>query len=317
MLTLAGTPVNPLISDAALAAGGRAFGFFEFALVGVPLVILTVLIVALFGDRLLPTRGAHSFADVRDPREHAAALRRSYNVDVSPREMYSVRDGVAEVLVAPRSRLIGRTVYAGMTTSDENLVILAVRRGDGEGPNASRGKNVAGSLELQAGDAMLVHGPWPSLKEYVASPDVIAVTAPHQMQCTIPLGRGTKRALVILTAMVVLLASGFVPPAVAGLLAAGVLIVAGVLSTPQVYRSISWTTVILVAGMIPLATAFMSTGAADIIADQVLAVVRSGSPRVALLIVCLVTVVLGQFISNVATVLVMVPIAVSLSTSMG
>jgi di/tricarboxylate transporter len=67
--------------------------------------------------------------------------------------------------------------------------------------------------------------------------------------------------------MVVLLASGAIPPAVAGLLAAGALVPSGVISLENAYRGISWTTVILVAGMIPLSTAMIETGAAARLAD--------------------------------------------------
>jgi di/tricarboxylate transporter len=67
----------------------------------------------------------------------------------------------------------------------------------------------------------------------------------------VPLGEGARRAVAVLVAMVVLLATGAVPPAAAGLLAAGALIVLGVPSIEEAYRGVSWTTVILVAGMIP------------------------------------------------------------------
>jgi hypothetical protein len=119
-----------------------------------------------------------------DPRAHAQTLRDSYDVDLDTGRLFSAREGVAEVLVSPRSRLIGRTASAGMTTSDENLVILAVRRGEEDGPNASRGTGVAGSLVLRAGDAMLVQGPWAALTRYTQSPDVIAVTLPRS--CSAP-----------------------------------------------------------------------------------------------------------------------------------
>jgi len=318
LLTLAGTPVNIVVSEAAVGAGGRAFGFFEFALVGIPLVVLTVLIVMLGGERLLPARiPDRLFEPAPDPTEHARALRKSYDVDLSTGVLFSVSEGVAEVLVAPRSQLIGRTVYAGMTTKGEELVILAVRRGEDDGPNASRGTGVTGSLTLRAGDAVLVQGPWEALTRYAASPDVIAVTPPHSMQRAVPLGRGAKRALTILALMVVLLASGLVPAAVAGLLAAGTLVLSGVLTIPQTYRSISWTTVILIAGMVPLSAAFVSTGAAGIVADGVLAVVGTASPHLMLLVLCVLAMVLGQFISNVATVLVVAPVAIALAQATG
>ncbi|QOC27115.1 SLC13 family permease [Microbacterium hominis] len=318
LLTLTGTPVNIVVSEAAAAAGGREFGFFEFALAGIPLVLLTVAVVALGGGRLLPERTAERLGEVApDPREHAQALRASYDVDLDTGLLFSAREGVAEVLVAPRSRLIGRTVSAGMTTRGEDLVILAVRRGDDEGPNASRGTGVAGALVLQAGDALLVQGPWAALTRYAQSPDVIAVTPPQDLQRAVPLGRGAKRAIGVLGAMVVLLATGLVPAVVAGLLAAGALVLLRVLTVPQTYRAISWTTVILIAGMIPLSSAFITTGAADIVADAVLGVIGSGSPQLALLVLCVLTMVLGQFISNVATVLVVLPIAVAIAQTLG
>ncbi|WP_231735040.1 SLC13 family permease [Microbacterium hominis] len=204
-----------------------------------------------------------------------------------------------------------------MTTRGEDLVILAVRRGDDEGPNASRGTGVAGALVLQAVGALLVQGPWAALTRYAQSPDVIAVTPPQDLQRAVPLGRGAKRAIGVIGAMVVLLATGLVPAVVAGLLAAGALVLLRVLTVPQTYRAISWTTVILIAGMIPLSSAFITTGAADIVADAVLGVIGSGSPQLALLVLCVLTMVLGQFISNVATVLVVLPIAVAIAQTLG
>lgn len=60
LLALTGTPVNIIVSDAAREAGERAFGFFEFALAGLPLLAGTILIVVLFGRVLLPERTRQS-----------------------------------------------------------------------------------------------------------------------------------------------------------------------------------------------------------------------------------------------------------------
>ena len=314
LLTLTGTPVNVVVSQAAQAAGGRAFGFFEFAVAGIPIVALTVVIVALFGNRLLPDRDPEHL-DAPDTSRTAQRLRESYAVTADTSQLFSVREGAAEVMIAPRSRLIGRTVYAGMTTRDENLVILGVRRGDVHADEVTGAHS--GELTLRAGDAVLVQGPWAALERYVRSSDVIAVIPPQTLQRAVPLGRGAKRSLGILALMVVLLATGVVPPAVAGLIAAGGLLLTRVLTLPQVYRSISWTTVILLAGMFPLSNAFVSTGAADVVAHAVLTLTGGASPVLALLVLCVVTLVLGQFISNLATVLVVAPIAVSVSQTLG
>lgn len=93
LLTLTGTPVNIVVSEAAAAAGGREFGFFEFALVGVPLVVLTISVVALGGERLLPSRSPEHFGDVPDPSEHAQTLRASYDVDLDTGVVFSAKRG--------------------------------------------------------------------------------------------------------------------------------------------------------------------------------------------------------------------------------
>ena len=81
------------------------------------------------------------------------------------------------------------------------------------------------------------------------------------------------------------------------------------------YRAVSWSTVVLVAGMIPLSTAFITTGAADLVAGLVLNIGGS-SPVPALLAMSVLTVILGQLISNTATVLIVLPIATVLAADL-
>ena len=73
---------------------------------------------------------------------------------------------------------------------------------------------------------------------------------------------GARQAIAVLVAMVILLATGVVPPVVAGLLAAVAMILLGVLTVEQAYRGINWTTVILIGAMMPLSTAMDQSGAA-------------------------------------------------------
>lgn len=85
---------------------------------------------------------------------------------------------------------------------------------------------------------------------------------------------------VILAAMVVLLATGAVPPRspdCAGLLAAGAIVVGRVLTIERAYRGISWATVVLVAG-IPLSTAMTDTGASAKLADVLVDIVGGSGP---------------------------------------
>ena len=133
----------------------------------------------------------------------------------------------------------------------------------------------------------------------------------------VPLGPGAKRALAVLGGMVILLATGAVPPAVAGLLAACAVVLLGVLSVEQAYRGISWTTVILVGGMISLSTAMVETGAAADLGGRARAdVVGDAGPYALLLGLFVLTATLGQLISNMATALIVIPVAVSAAAEM-
>lgn len=305
MLLLTGTPVNIIVSEAAADAGARPFGFFEFALVGIPLLVGTIGIVVVFGARLLPSgSGALLSADAIS---HARALRQQYDLPEDA-DLVGRRRGFSEVLVPPRSELIGQHLFAGQTTPSGDLVVLAVQRG---------GEDIAGQdVRLRAGDTLLLAGSWDDLEQHTAGSEVVVVDQPATLRRSVPLGAGAKRAIVILAGMVVLLATGAVPPAVAGLVAAMAIVVTGVLKPSQAYRAISWTTVVLVAGMMPLSTAFISTGTADLIASGLLRATGGASPTLALLVICLLTVILGQLISNTATVLIMVPIATVLAADL-
>jgi di/tricarboxylate transporter len=133
----------------------------------------------------------------------------------------------------------------------------------------------------------------------------------------VPLGTRAKEALVILGGMVVLLVTGIVPPAVAGLLAAGALVVLRIVSMERAYRAITWTTVVLVAAMLPLSTAMFETGAADLVAETLIDVVGDMGPYGLLAGLFIVAAIFGQLISNTATALIMIPIGVSAAAELG
>ena len=306
LLLLTGTPVNVIVSEIAAENGGRAFGYFEFALVGVPLVIVTVAFMALFGKPLLPVRTVSSMP--LDLVRHARLLRQQYSLSLDTGVIMGPQNGVSEVVIPPRSPLIGTTVYCGMAAPGGELVILAARRGDEQ----LKGQDIT----IQAGDVLLMQGTWDDLTRHAEKTGVLVVDPPARLRRSVPLGRGAKRSLVVLAAMIVLLATGVVPPVVAGLLAAMALVLTRTVTPMQAYRSISWTTIVLIAGMIPLSTAFIETGTAALIADGLLSMLGGGGPHVALAALCLLTVVLGQLISNTATVLIVAPIAVSVAASL-
>ncbi|HEY0813869.1 MAG TPA: SLC13 family permease [Pseudonocardia sp.] len=383
LLLLTGSPVNVIVSNAAAEAGVGRFGFAEFAIVGIPLVVGTVLVVALLGDRLLPDRvGASVSADlsglartltkqyrlgnvaylavpagsplVGHPRsgwdlraypgvsvvtvtdveadqpasdgalaagdrltvvgepdgvtrfgtDHGLELRAVRGRDEVEQNLIGSGGGVAEVVIPPRSTLVGEVVAPGMVVPGGPLVVLAVQR---------QGRNrTATGTALQAGDVLLLEGPWAALDDLVGYAGVLLVDSPPLVRRqVVPLGPRSTRAIAVLGGMVVLLATGLVAPVIATLLAAGAMIVLRVLTVQQAYRRISWTTVLLVAGIIPLSTAIRTSGAGELVAEVLVGAVRTAGPLLLLVALFLLTVVFGQMISNTATALIVIPIAVS------
>ena len=143
-------------------------------------------------------------------------LRQQYSLTLDTGTLIGPTTGITEVVVAPRSPLIGERVCAGMTTPDGDLVVLAARRGE---------EQLKGTeFIVQAGDALLLQGGWDDLSRHARTVGVLAVDDPQRLRRAVPLGAGAKRAIGILVAMVVLLATGLVPPAVAALLAACALV---------------------------------------------------------------------------------------------
>jgi di/tricarboxylate transporter len=304
LLALTGSPVNIVVSDAAESAGAGRFGYFEFALAGIPLLIGAVAILVLLGPRLLPHRSPSTLP--ADFSELEAQLRRQYRIDGELAEgLYGRRYGVAELVIPPRSPLIGQRFYRGMVTESGELTVVAVLRDDEPvGDDA---------IVLEAGDALLVRGTWKALSTHaVDDPEVLNVDTPDMVRRqVVPLGTGAKEAIALLVGMVVLLATDAVPPVVASLLTAGALILLGIITVEQAYRAISWTTVILVAGMIPLSTAMRTTGAAERLASRLVDLVGDSGPYPLLIGLFVLTAVFGQLISNMATALIVIPIALS------
>ena len=196
-----------------------------------------------------------------------------------------------------------------MVTPSGNLVVLAIHRQHHDRP--------AGEA-LDKGDTLLLQGTWEALETCIAPPEALVVDSPELVRRQVaPMGREALISLGIMAVMVVLLATGLVPAAAAGILAAGAILVFGILDAEEIYRAINWTTVILVGAMMPLSTAITETGAARILAEGLIHLVGGFGPRALLAGLFVLTAVLGQVISNTATALIIIPISIVAATQMG
>ncbi len=264
--------------------------------------------VLSMGDHIIVQGEADAAASWAEQR-HLAFRLEDAAADVQD-TLFGRTAGLAEVMVPPRSSLVGRQAFPGMVTESGDLIVIAIQRSGQE----------LGSepVTLQPGDTLLLQGSWSALDKRLADPSVLVVNSPDVVRRqAVPLGQGAKYAIGVLGVMVLLLATGLVPPAVAGLLSALALLLGRVVTVEGSYRAIDWTTVILVAAMMPLSTAMEQTGAAKLLADGLIAMVGDSGPRVLLAGLFILTAVLGQLISNTATALIIIPVGVAAAVGLG
>jgi di/tricarboxylate transporter len=259
------------------------------------------------GDVLLVRGKADAIAELA--ADLALSPRDDADAGSVEKSVFNRASGLAEVVIPPRSPLIGDRLFPGMVTPSGDLVVLAVQR---------QGEDLAAGEPLAAGDTMLLQGTWAALDELLAAPEVLVVNSPDLVRRqALPMGPGARQTLVVLAGMVFLLATGIIPAAVAGLLAAGAVLMLGVLTVDEVYKAINWTTVILVGAMMPLSTAIAETGAAEMLAEALVQSLGAAGPRALLAGLFVLTAVLGQVISNTATALILIPISVVTALEMG
>jgi di/tricarboxylate transporter len=214
--------------------------------------------------------------------------------------------GAAEVMLAPESKLIGKTLAELEFRSRYRVTVLAIRR---------RGKPITTNFANQAldfGDVLLVAGDWTDLRRLWGDEreDFVMLTLPAEYQELLPARGRAPVAVLILVAMIAVMALELLPNSAAALLAALAMLATGCVSLDAIYRVVSWKTLVLIAGMLPLATALAKTGATALMANGLIAALGSLGPVAMLAAIFLVTAAVGLFISNSATAVLIAPVAI-------
>ena len=229
----------------------------------------------------------------------------------SPGQFVSKEIGLAEILPTPRSEYLGRSMTVGQIGERYRVQLLGVRR---------RGKLVADrELRLEYGDSLLVRGTWEAIGELQNERrNFVVVGTPEAMASEVAgLGPRAGVAVAALAGMVVLMVTGVVSTVIAALIAAGAMILGGCLSTRQAYRSISWSSVVLIAAMIPMGRALETTGGASLVAEGLVNTLGNLSPVALMAGVFLLTTGFSQVINNTATAVLVAPIVMQAAIDLG
>jgi di/tricarboxylate transporter len=145
------------------------------------------------------------------------------------------------------------------------------------------------------------------------SQDVIVLNRPAEFEEVLPAAGKAPFAIGSAALMVGLMITGAVPNEHAALIGALLMGLFGCIDMAGAYRAINWQSVILIAGMLPFSTALQRTGAVDLAAEAMLAAVGEASPRVVMAALFVITAMMGLFISNTATAVLVLPLGLQLA----
>ena len=401
LLTLTGTPPNIITNNALIEAGYEGFSFFEFGLIGLPLLIIAILYFRYIGFKILPKNKTnnkpinidstlHEWIDAykieddyfqlrirsnsplintkikewdleKDYKTYIVRLKRRHpnllkgtqafkeipdgNTELRYHDVITVKGdtkdinklmitfrlallpttsveselkenlinqevGISEVLVTPKSFLVGREIKLKEHFKRYGIQLLAASR--------HQKPFLEDVMRVNAGDSFIVRGSWENiekLKSYYKN--IVVCGRPEEMLKDVDkLTPKSYVALGALLLMIGLLVFKIVPGSIAALISAGIVLFTGCVPFSKAYKTISWTSVIMIAAMIPMGVAIQKTGAAQMISNSLIDILGKGNPVLLLGGIFLLTTTFSQFINNSATAVLMTPIALLAANSL-
>jgi di/tricarboxylate transporter len=282
-------------------------------------------VVAIERDRMLiqPTAktelraGDILFVDLFAQEADVAALREKYALEPMPLSGAYFTDrsqeiGMAEVIVPADSDLVGKTVVEADVRSRFGLTVVGLRHGrvPKEGPIIHE--------KVDIGDTLLVIGPWKAIRNLQSSgKEMVILDLPVELEEVLPVPGKAIYAVACLLLMVGLMVSGVVSNVQAALIACLLMGVLGCVDLKSAYGSINWKTLVLIVGMLPFSTALQRTGGVELAANGLKSAIGGAGSHAVLAGLFAITAILGMFISNTATAVLMAPVAVALARDLG
>ena len=221
---------------------------------------------------------------------------------------------LVETVVRPDSSLIGDTIAVAGLRERYRATVLAVRRGS---DTVHEGLT---NTALQEGDGLLLHARHSTIEHLQEEGELVVMqtTGPVEEDVVEPIfDRRTALAIAIMLGVIAVAALGWLPIVISALAGVVAMIVTGVIRPGEAYEAVHWNVIFLLAGVIPLGIALQKTGGAEFLGGLL---VQSATilPALAVLgLFYLVTGLLANVITPVASVVLMLPIAVDAASRLG
>lgn len=239
-------------------------------------------------------------------------------LDVFREDYAPTKSGVAEVVIPPDSSLIGKTAYDVLFRKKYGASLLAISR-TGETLSLVETEDhiptAITRVPFLAGDTLVLHTSWSALSTLTNDKDFVVVTSDFPREITRPKKVGWALLFFVISLGLILFSN--IVLSLCLLVGAAGMIVTKVLDIDEAYEAVSWSTVFLLASLIPLGVAVQSTGTAEWIAQQVL-IILDGWPIWALQAgVAVLATIFTLIMSNVGATVLLVPLAISIALAAG
>jgi di/tricarboxylate transporter len=223
----------------------------------------------------------------------------------------STRSGVAEVVIPPGSKLIGKSARDVWLRKTYGQAMVALHR---RGETLREGDDIR-NLPLEAGDTLVVHTTWEALARLESNRDFVVVTSEYPHEETRPQKVGYALFFFLVALSLVLFSD--LRLSISLLTGALGMVLTGVMNIDEAYEAVSWKTVFLLASLIPLGMAVENTGTAAWIAQQTLAILGDVPIWVLQAALAVLATFFTLVMSNVGATVLLVPLAVNLAIAAG
>ena len=243
-----------------------------------------------------------------DELRKEAGLEVNAEFELKQRSFEDVDQVLTEVMIAPRSRVIGSTLGMLNPSWRHNTTVLGLHR------RAQVLREELRHVHLQVGDILLILLPEADMADLRKDTNVIVLS---ERQPEKKMGWRAPFALATMALVISIAAFGWAPIAVTSLAGAVAMTLTGCLDAEDVYDAIDWRIIILMAGLLPLGVAMSQSGGAQFIVDNTIGLVSGMGPLMVLAALYLMALLLTEFMSNAAAAVLLTPIGMSTANVLG
>jgi len=218
------------------------------------------------------------------------------------------QSGIAELVVPPSSNLVGRAIGTIKPRRTFGVNILQIAR---RGEVQLRG---FGDTVLQAGDTLLAHASWADFEKLKRTNRNVVVATDFRYEQVRVERQRSAIGLFIASLLLFFLTDEMSLSLMAGAIA---MVLVGVVSIDEAYKAVSWSTIFLLASLIPLGIAVDRTGTATWLAQNALRTVGEVSPWIIQAVLAIIATAFSLLMSNVGATVLLVPLAINIALATG